>query len=807
MVRESTVVTLRNNPRRYNVLYGREYLQKDVGAFTILKRAINQGGLVTHEPRTMNAIGEISEFLYKNKNKKIDDITIINADDRPNLFKLLYKYKTLRIDGDDHDYKLYTRGNDYHLWIPSRNRLVYRHLHIKAGDAIAFKQKLHSLLNDVTTQAKLEFYKSNIMPGLANIHIPGAPTHTIFLDESRLTSAYSENAYTPIGIDGKIEQFDSQLGSVDHKQMTYFAPLTTFEGYSRQKKKPVKIQDETWIKSHEAAQYVNASNDCAELLETIIAQTYSGQTINPKLTAQMITRLKEDFIHNLYGFGTLNVHSKGQALLPFGDTPKRWQGVNDPLRGGRVWHEHAPSNQEIASIMYVPQIDGTAKLRFDTDKPEDKKILRSLIERLKIYPKDRQYMMNYARKALGIKIAMKFIQEELAQIRLDDPIISPMQKQHNRKKWQELTFIKDQLFNNAGDLRDSLRKGNVGFSAYAVAVGATNLPPLKKNPGFYSEGIPNKEGFAKAATAGLGDITENYPYFENIWGWQGREYLAGSINKILTQQLFNHKVPQIVADNAVIMLLETIDRTGRRLKLFNDLYDRDASLSSLSKKFINRLGRADFIGANDTLRRQKKRWKQLFKGKQDFSDTAVKRLALQGEGVMFEGEVFPTDKGDYMGDNNGLLYASNLSSNNLIAGYDGFMHHLHWRETDKMASKFLPTMIDLARFMKAHQADVLYHQQYKLLNQSNADHKKAAQTLEHIYKSPMMLELDNAIKAAAHEMALNYFEKNKEVFNDGPDADLKLLFNHVKIEFTNVLQMLANVVAMTARNRNNIKKT
>lgn len=805
MVRESTVVTLRNNPKRYNVIYGRKYLQKDIGAVKIVGRSINQGGLVVHEPRSINAIGEISHFLQKNKGKKPRDIEVINVDSRPNIFKLAYKYKTLKINGDDTEYKLFHRKNFYHLWIPGRTSYIFRHLKVKAANEDEFKEKLTSLFNDTTAQSKLDFYLYNIPFGLRSLHIPGFPRHEIYLDDERLTGSYNENAFKPIGIDGELEQFDSELGSIDRKQMSYYAPITTFiEGYSGRKKKPVHVRDDTWIKMHEAAQFVNASNDCTELLETIIAQTYSGQKINPKFTAQMTNRLRDDFIHNLYGFGTLNIRSKGQTLLPFGRIPQRWQGLNDPLRGGRVWHEHAPCNQEITTIMYVPQLNGSTKLRYDTGKPEDKKILRSLIDRLKIHPKDRQYMMNYTRKALGIKVAMKHIEEELAKIQLDDLTQSNEEKEHNRKKWQELTYIKDQLFKNSGDLRDSLRKGNVGFSAYATAVGSSNLPPLKKNPGYYSEGLPDKKGFAETAATGLGDVTENYPYFENMWGWQGREYFAGSLYKILTQQLFDHKVPPTVADNAIIMLIETMDRTGRRLKLFNDLYDRDASMGSLTKKFMNRLGRADFSTSGDIIRRQQKRIRQLFKGKQDFTDTAVKRLALQGEGVMFEGEVFPTDTGHYLGDNNGLLYATNLSPSNWLAGYDGFMHRLYWRDTDRMVTKILPTMIDIARFMKAHQADILYKNQYKILNKENIDKQATKVNLKSVYESPVMEHLDNCIKAAAHDMALNYFTKNKEVFNDGPDEDLKILFNHVKIEFTNVLRMLANVVAMMARNKNKL---
>ena len=621
------------------------------------------------------------------------------------------------------------------------------------------------------------------------------PRHAIFLDESRLTGAYKDNTYQAIGMDGELEQFDSKLGSVDRKQINYWGPAFQFGGYSDRNEKPLIVQDDVWLKSHEAAQFVNSSNECTELLENIIAQTYSGQNIDPKHTAQMTTHMREDFIHNLYGFGTLNTRSKGQTLLPYGDIPKDWQFFNDPLKGGRFWEVHAPSNQEVAMIMYEPQIDGSAKLRYDIDK----KSFFSIIDRLKIEPKDRQYMMNYARKALGVKIAMRFLQEELAKIKLDDPILTAKEKSDNLQKWQDLSYIKDALFHNSGDLKDFLRKGNVGFSAYTEAVGLNNLPKLKENKGFTTKGIPDKEGFVKAATYGLGRITESYPYFENFWGWRGREYLGRSLFKVFSHRLFDKTVPPIVANNAAVMLLESIDRTGRRLKLFNDVFDRDANLSSLTKKLGERLNRGDYATAGDIVKQQKMRFSELLQGKKDYSDTAVKRLALQGEGVLFEEEVFPTYKGSYLGDNNGVIDAINLSDTNFLTDSGGVVHHLYWREAEKITQKLLPTIIDIARFMKAHQARLLHNQQQQLNNHPDSP-KKREEIMQEVYKCPEMAELDNYFKAASHKMALKYFEKNKTSLNNGPDEDLRILFKHIRMEYTNLLQMIANVVALVAYN-------
>jgi hypothetical protein len=798
MVRESTVIALKNNPRRYNVLYGRKSINEDVGAFKILGRAVRNLGLNKHVPRTANALGEISDFLKLNAGKKAVDFKINNLDaSRFNPFKLQADFKTLKINDDNHHYKLYKTKNNYHLWIPKESHFDNRHLRITAKNDTEFKAKLEFILNNPSAQAKLDYRVTNIPFGLRNIHIPGLPRHEIYFDEERLTGTHKINSFKPIGMDGDLEQFDSKLGSVDRKQITYYMPFVTFEGYSARENKPITIRDDVWLKAHETGQFILASMDANELLETVIAQTYSGQKITPNHAAQMRTKMKEDFVFNLYGFGTYNGKGRGQTLLPFGEFPVRWQFSNDPLTGGRFWENHAPSNQEIATIMYVPQADGSAKLRYDVDK----KAFMTIIDRLKIKPSDRQYLLNYARKALGIKSAIRFIQDELSKIKLDDPVSSDDERKKNLEKWQDLSYVKDRIFNNAGDLRDSLRKGNNGFSAYVEAVGLENIPSLKKHKKFITEGIPEKQGFIKTATSGLGKITEDYPYFENFWGWQGREYFGKSLFNIFSHQIFNRKIPPIVADNAVVMLTEAIDRTGRRLKLFNEVYLRDTKLSSNFDTLLKRINRGDYATAGFVLEKQRERFAELFCGKKDFADTAVKRLALQGEGVMFEEDVFPTHQGKYLGDNNGLINGTNFSENNLLAGSDGMLHRVFWQKAESLAQRLLPTMIDIARFMKAHQAGILNEKTSSFSKNNYAEKiNNIDKALKEVYKRPEMAELDTYIKAAAHEMTLQYFERNRSVLSDGPDEDLRILFKHARTEFINLLQVMTNVIAMVSYN-------
>jgi hypothetical protein len=244
MVRESTVITLKNYPKRYNVLYGKKELNKDIGAFTILGRSLNQGGLNKYVPRSINAIGEISDFLKLNQSKKITDFRIIDAPINNNPLKLLSDYKILKINGNDTDYKLYKIRNSYHLWLPdSMNPRNHKHLHIKANDDEEFKIKLESLLNNPTTRAKLDYKVYNIPFGLPNIGTGmGLPRHEIFLDEQKITGAYKDNTYQAIGIDGDLEQFDSKLGSVDRKQINYYGPTFQFRGYSDRDNKLLQIK-------------------------------------------------------------------------------------------------------------------------------------------------------------------------------------------------------------------------------------------------------------------------------------------------------------------------------------------------------------------------------------------------------------------------------------------------------------------------------------------------------------------------------------------------------------------------------------
>ncbi|MFT6072702.1 MAG: hypothetical protein ACJAXL_001249 [Alphaproteobacteria bacterium] len=61
-----------------------------------------------------------------------------------------------------------------------------------------------------------------------------------------------------------------------------------------------------------------------------------------------------------------------------------------------------------------------------------------------------------------------------------------------------------------------------------------------------------------------------------------------------------------------------------------------------------------------------------------------------------------------------------------------------------------------------------------------------------------MVALNEYIQKSANDMANDYFKKNKDVFRISQEGELKTLHKQIKIEYTNILNMIVNVVAMVS---------
>ncbi len=783
MTKKGNPITVKRYSPRYNVLYQRRSLLEDVGAFKLAGRAVRNFGLNKHVPRAQDALAEISDFLNENRSTASGDMRVTQRDAKYNPFTLTHKPLQLSIDKNRTAYRLYNKGKDYYLWVQRKGFLNDRMMHIKAGDSDEFKDKLAAIFQSDTARAKLE-YQVSALPGVnSKWTIPGLPRHSIEFLENKLTGEYKAPAYNRIGRDGEIEAFDSPVGSVERKQITFYMPLDSFENYSKcedQGQKKLSVKDQTWTKLNALGQYMQVSSEPEELLGNIISQTYAGQEIDPKHVAQMTHNMKEDFIHNLNGYGTRNGKVVGQSeVSTYGRYGKRWPLGADPLRGGRFWEDLPPSLEEIVLMFYQPQADGSAKMRYE-DHPE--KFMNDLERRLKIRPDDRQYTMNYARKALGVKTALRLLQDEINSITLNDKELSPEERKAAETKWSDLTCLKDRIFNHAGDLRDYLRKGDVGYSAYAEAVGLDELPDLKADQDLIAQGAPDLEGFKKTAVRGMFHFTENYTYYDNLFGWQGREYVGRQMHKLFANKLFERDVPPVVCDTGVVMLMEAVDKTSRRLKLFNDIFVKDADLSSNLKAVLDRLKRFDTSGAHKIFTKQGENLREIISGREEYARTNLKRMIMQNEGVMLEKEIWPPYRLPYEGNKPGLFTGAYPS------------HIAIWRQSQEFVEKMKPFFTDIARIMKAHQAGLINER----MKESGG--KMTEGQTDDVYQRPEMRALGVYIQDSAKEMATKFFERNEIYYRNADAEDLEPLFKHVQREFVNVLQMAVNVVAMVAYN-------
>lgn len=770
--------------RRYHPQHGVVHLDRpvsNIGAIKIAGRAVRNLGLNSYVPRQVNALGEISAFLSKNAQTSPDQIYISPRQTRYNPFGLIYEPLDVKLEKDSKPYRLYKKKDDFYLWVEKSGFLKDRMLHLKADGEEDFRKKLSSILNSDTARAKLE-YRVSSLPGLTSRwSVPGLPRHSIEFAENKMTGEYQEPAYTLIGRDGDVDAFDSPVGGIARRQLTYFAP-DCFENNSSTMKEKLKVRDQTWAKLTALTQYTQGSSEPDELLGNIIMQTYAGQDLDPKHTAEMTHQMKEDFLYNLNGFGTRN-GKVGTQAIPYGRYGHRWPLGEDPLRGGRFWEDIPPSLEEIVLMMYQPQADGSTKLRYDDDADA---FLKQLAKRLAIRPDDRQYTMNYGRKALGVKTAMRLLREELSKINLTDPDLPPQERERLEKKWSDLTALRDTLFNNSGDMRDFLRKGEVGFPAYAEAVAKEEIPPIKTEQGRVNEGVPSAKGFQENAIRGMFDFTENYTYYEKFWGWQGREYLGRVLHKAFRDRIFKRDIPDVVAETAVAMFVEAVDKTSRRLKLFNDIFIKDGDLATNVLAAGDRFKRLDIQGGKKILSKQVENFREILSGREEYARTNVKRMIMQNEGVAIEKEIWPTFKLDNEGDKNGLF------NGNYPA------HRVVWRQSSEYAEKLMPFFTDIARIMKAHQEGMINNGEddfdpYK----SVPDH---VNPYEKVYHMPEMRALGAYIQSTSKEMAVKFFERNEIYYRQAEMEDLEPLFKHVRSEFANVLRIAVNVVAMVSYN-------
>lgn len=776
MPRYLTPLTVRNYSPKYNVLYQKPSIEEDVGAYKIAVRAATNFGLNKYVPREPNTLAEISHFLSRHRGLGPDDIAIYDLKKTFNPFNLTTKDKTLHYPKTNDYYHLYQdRGKkQYYLWIPAQKDNGYKMLRIKAENDTELKQKISAIHNNDASQAKLECKTTKNIFG----KLPFMPGTEIFYNEHKLTGNYELNAFTRVGNQYNTENFDTKIGSVDDQQLAYYLPSENFQNYSKRINKAVKVRDDAWLKSHATSMFVDASTEIDEIVGNIILQTYSGENLEPEYVSQMTKKIKDDYLHNVYGQKSRGGKVR-QSMLPFVKIPlgkfgTRWQFGNDPHHGNRIWQKKPMAHQELMNKLYQPQADGSAIFLYDRD-PEE---FMALADELAIKKEDRQYMMNYGRKAIGTRVALRLIQDEIIKINLDDPNLSPDEIAKAKTKHLDLIRFQDKIFSSLGDLKDVFRKSSIGYAAYTRAVGHEYIPQIKEDKTFNREtkGVPSLDGFVKSATTGL-NYVENYAYAEELWGWQLRANVGRGLFNLFKDKIFDKEVPDIVVDNAASMFAETVDRSSRRMKSFSEFYLKDADLASNTRAFFDRMKRLDLLGAAEIVEQQKSNIDDFFKGRQSTGRTNVKRMIMQNEGVHYNREIWPTLN---------LKYKHRKGSFATNAITSKITHD----NGEKIIKDLLPLFVDIARFMKAHQE--------KIRNNGTQLKKSVYHKNDFVYQTPEMVMLNTYIRKAADNLTDEYFKRNKEIFRTSPEKDLKVLNKQIKIEYMNILNMAVNVVAMVS---------
>lgn len=776
MPRYLTPLTVRNYSPRYNVLYQKPSVEDNVGAIKIAGRAVRNFGLNKHVTRDPNTLAEISHFLSRHSGVNPDDIAIYDVKKKLNPFNLTTKDKTLHYPKTNDYYHLYQDVNkkQYYLWIPKQKYAGYAMLRIKANNDAELKQKILAIHNSDTSQAKLECKTHHNIFG----KLPFMPGTEIFYNEHKLTGNYSLNAFSRVGNQYNSDTFDTKIGSVDQQQLAYYLPSENFQNYSERTDKAVKVRDDAWLKSHTMSMFVDASTEIDEIIGTIVLQTYAGKKPEPEYVAQMTKKIKDDYLYDTYGKNSRGGKVR-QSAIPFLKTPlgkfgTRWQFSNDPYHGNRIWQNAPMAHQELISALYQPQADGSAVFLYDRD-PE---AFMALADKLAIKKEDKQYMMNYGRKAIATRVTLRLVQDEIIKLNLNDKDLSPEEITKAKTKHLDLIRFQDKVFSSLGDLKDVFRKSSIGYTAYARAVGHEDIPKIKEDKIFNREtqGIPSLNGFVKSATKGL-DYVENYAYAQELWGWQLRANVGRGLFKLFKERIFDKEVPDIVVENAASMFAETVDRSSKRMKSFSEFYLKDADLASNTRAFFDRMQRLDFLGASEIINQQKSNINEFFKGRQSIGRTNVKRMMLQNEGVHYNREIWPTLS---------LKYKHNTGS----FATNGITHKFTWEAGEKIIKDLSPLLIDIARFMKAHQEEI---RKNGISNKKSLYHKN-----DFVYQTPEMVKLNTYIRKAADTLTDEYFQRNKAIFRTSPENDIKVLNKQIKTEYMNILNMAVNVVAMVS---------
>ncbi len=774
MTRSGPPIIIHSVPLQYNVIEGKKSLHQTRGLFFQSKRLVKQGGLNNIVNREAHAVGSLNPFLSKHGTLKPEHIEIT-----PGAKSLRGDHFLIKLKGHSQPYKLVKQDNLYALQtVRYLDNKPHQVLTIRANDDNEFKQKLSWICTKPETQGKLEFRTSYLPLLNKTLFRPFGSGQYVHLNDQKVIGNYAIQEFHEVGYAGQPENYQSALGSADHHQINHYCPLNGYHGYSRKEGAPLdnkQVVDKFWTKLHAQTEFLSSSAVIDELLGNVVNMHFVGRTLSPTQRGHMIQKMREDYIYNLHGNGTKNGRGRDQSSDSHSSYGKRFEFGRNPLRGNRYirfnknglpeYNTLPPGLEETLMMMYRPTADGGYVCKYDDD-PE--KFMTSLRDRLKIHETDRQYMMAHGRKALAIRVAFNQLNEEISKVKLNDPKASKEENQKQAEKWCDLSELKDSLFVGAGDLKSVLRKGNSGYVAMSKAVKEGGVFIPKDGAGGVETDLtpPTPQEFTEKLTKGLYDIAENYASYEDYFGWQFREKSGSEVFKDLKEKTFSRNIPRSVAAATTVMIFESTDKLSRRLKFIAESLGRDTNAHGYMKMFADKLTKGDLKGLQEIVNRYKSYALEGVSTENLFKRT--KFQYVQGEGLMWEREVFPVPKHYYQGENNGFF------NGNYPAG------RMAVRGGEVLGRKFSGLMREFGKYMH------------------KASEEMRSKNLTSAYETDTIKEMSGAMQKAAKEMSTKFISNYEWAFNAISDADMKIVYNDIYKEFYAYLQMMCNAAALLA---------
>lgn len=769
-------VNQRHYPAKYNPILGRRSVLDNEGIFKNTARALGisdkigyddkgLNGILLNKPvyRSFDGVRLIAGFLNKFNNKNQKDYHITHENGRHYLKIGDISSGKHRFVKTKNYYYLFTK-KDYKPTSNEKNNTNIA-LRIKAKNDDEFKQKLNWILCNPVSRAKLEY------------HVPKAPfigslPNSKFIDfnEDKAIGSFQMQEFKTIGDPALQEAFTSDVGGIDAHEINYFVRSKSYQGYSSlenpDKPLPKNINDKFSDRIHGMNEHILSSNRVHELLGNIVNMFYAGKNISPEHRAQVVTRMRDDFVFNLFGNGTRNSRAHQESADLFA-SPTKYQHffaqflfATNPNHGGRFWRASniPPALSQVIEKMYIPKGNGDVECKYDKNPKE----FLDNIRNFKVGIADRQFLGSYGRKILATYMALKFIKHELSFIKINDKNTSAKDIQ----KWKDLTELHDELFEAAGDLKDFLRHDSSGFSQVTDSVKKQDIPNIKETIGIDCKNQISKELYQDTAKKTLYPLMLNYTQFENFMGWRNFERGSSMLYNTLKTQIFERDVPDIVAGSATVMLLDGLDKISRRLKFIDEAIGRDAKLKGIFTQFKNKLKQGNIEGAYDMFKRHITRTTYILNYDTLFPNP--KYHALQTEGLLWNKEIFRPIIRDYQAENQNFFVGNHLAASAIE------------KNGRILTAKLIEAIKMQARLIK------------------NIQNEMKEKSIQSPYDTQSMRVLSDYMRGASKEIAINFMHDHKTYFAGLTDEETEKLFRDVLKETYGLQELIGNVASLLA---------